>query len=115
MTCRITRCHPWSLPDRTSEPVLKDVQGRSRIVSRVTGSGDPWLKFLDAHGKVIAQAPQDPLTERPGAGGRRAVKIGPLMGDVKFAFIILNPGRRRGWADAGNALEGGRDDGCRGT
>ena len=45
-------------PDRSSNLVLRDAQGRKRVVIAVTADGSPVLRFLDADGKVIQQLPQ---------------------------------------------------------
>jgi hypothetical protein len=39
--------------DKASQLVLRDGQGRKRLVLRVTESGDPTIQFLDATGKVV--------------------------------------------------------------
>jgi hypothetical protein len=39
--------------DKASQLVLRDGQGRKRLVLRVTENGDPTIQFLDAAGKVI--------------------------------------------------------------
>lgn len=44
--------------DRSSNLVLRDAQGRKRIVISVAADGQPVLQFLDADGKVVQQLPQ---------------------------------------------------------
>jgi len=44
--------------DRSSNLILKDPDGRARIVAKVGPDGQPVLQFLDASGKVIEQFPQ---------------------------------------------------------
>lgn len=45
--------------------VLKDRQGRKRLVLRVLPDGTPVLQFLDAGGKVIEQLPGDKAPHHP--------------------------------------------------
>ncbi len=40
-------------PDKASQLVLRDGQGRKRLVLRVTEGGDATIEFLDAAGKVV--------------------------------------------------------------
>jgi hypothetical protein len=43
--------------DRSASLVLKDSDGRPRIVIEVAANGSPSLQFLDANGKVVSQLP----------------------------------------------------------
>jgi hypothetical protein len=45
--------------DRSAALQLKDVQGRDRIVLRVTADGTPSMQFLNEQGNVIAQFPKE--------------------------------------------------------
>lgn len=45
-------------PDRSSNLVLRDAEGRKRIVIAVAADGSPVLQFLDADGKIIQQLPR---------------------------------------------------------
>lgn len=53
-----TRVALGRFPDKSSDLVLMDQQGRKRIVMKVAADGTPVLQFLDADGKVIEQLPQ---------------------------------------------------------
>ena len=46
------------LEDKSAALVLKDVNGKSRIVMRVAADGTPSLEFLDGDGRVISVLPQ---------------------------------------------------------
>lgn len=56
------QAHPRIALGRTSDRavvlLLKDVEGRSRIVLQVTADGLPVLKFLDEKGQVVGQLPE---------------------------------------------------------
>ena len=45
--------------DRSAALLLKDAEGRDRIVLKVEADGTPSLKFLDEQGKVIGQLPKE--------------------------------------------------------
>lgn len=45
-------------PDHSAMLLLKDTEGRNRIVIRVAPDGSPVLKFLDEKGQVISQLPE---------------------------------------------------------
>jgi hypothetical protein len=45
------------LEDKSAALVLKDVNGKSRIVMKVAGDGTPSLEFLDADGRVVTELP----------------------------------------------------------
>lgn len=45
--------------DRSAALLLKDTQGRDRIVLKVAADGTPSLQFLDEQGKVIGQLPKE--------------------------------------------------------
>ena len=44
--------------DRSAALILKDPEGRDRIVLKVGSDGAPSLQFLDASGKVLNEMPQ---------------------------------------------------------
>jgi hypothetical protein len=46
------------LEDKSAALVLKDVNGKSRIVMKVAADGTPSLEFLDADGHVVSELPQ---------------------------------------------------------
>ena len=46
------------LEDKSAALVLKDVNGKSRIVMKVAADGTPSLEFLDADGLVVNELPQ---------------------------------------------------------
>ena len=46
------------LEDKSAALVLKDADGRSRIVMKVAADGAPSLEFLDADGRVVSELPQ---------------------------------------------------------
>ena len=46
------------LEDKSAALVLKDVEGKSRIVMKVAADGTPSLQFLDADGRVVSELPQ---------------------------------------------------------
>jgi len=46
------------LEDKSAALVLKDVNGKSRIVMKVAADGTPSLEFLDADGRVVSELPQ---------------------------------------------------------
>jgi hypothetical protein len=43
--------------DRSAALVLKDPQGRDRVVLKVAADGTPSLQFLDTSGKVLSELP----------------------------------------------------------
>ena len=45
--------------DRSAALELKDAQGRNRILMNVAADGTPSMQFLDEHGKVMAQFPEE--------------------------------------------------------
>ena len=45
--------------DRSAALLLKDPQGRDRVVMAVSADGNPSLQFLDEQGKVLAQFPKE--------------------------------------------------------
>ena len=45
--------------DRSAALLLKDPQGRDRVVMAVSADGNPSLEFLDEQGKVMAQFPKE--------------------------------------------------------
>ena len=45
--------------DRSAALLLKDLEGRDRIVMAVSAEGNPSLEFLDDQGKVMAQFPKE--------------------------------------------------------
>jgi hypothetical protein len=46
------------LEDKSAALVLKDVNGKSRIVMKVAADGTPSLEFLDGDGRVVSELPQ---------------------------------------------------------
>ena len=46
------------LEDKSAALVLKDVNGKSRIVMKVAADGTPSLEFLDADGHVVSELPR---------------------------------------------------------
>ena len=44
--------------DRSAALILKDPEGRDRIVLKVGSDGTPSLQFLDASGKVLNEIPE---------------------------------------------------------
>jgi len=44
--------------DRSADLILKDPEGRDRIVLKVGADGTPSLQFLDASGKVLNEMPE---------------------------------------------------------
>jgi hypothetical protein len=46
------------MEDRSAALVLKDLNGKSRIVMRVDADGTPSLEFLDGGGRVLSRLPQ---------------------------------------------------------
>jgi hypothetical protein len=46
------------MEDRSAALVLKDANGKSRIVMKVDANGTPSLEFLDAEGRVMSKLPQ---------------------------------------------------------
>lgn len=47
------------MEDKSAVLVLKDVDGKSRIVMKVAADGTPSLQFLDADGRVVGELPQN--------------------------------------------------------
>jgi len=56
------RIHLGRNADTSASLVLKDQDGRPRIVIEVAADGNPVLKLLDASGKVVSQLPPAPGT-----------------------------------------------------
>jgi hypothetical protein len=48
--------------DRSAALILKDPEGRDRIVLKVGTDGAPSLQFLDASGKVLNEMPERPMS-----------------------------------------------------
>jgi hypothetical protein len=48
--------------DRSAALILKDPEGRDRIVLKVGTDGAPSLQFLDASGKVLNEMPKRPMS-----------------------------------------------------
>jgi hypothetical protein len=46
------------MEDKSAALVLKDVDGKSRIVMKVAADGTPSLQFLNADGRVVSELPQ---------------------------------------------------------
>lgn len=60
------RIHLGRNTDKSASLVLKDQDGRPRIVIQVTADGTPTLKLLDAQGKVVSQMPPAPAAKPSG-------------------------------------------------
>ncbi len=56
----VTRLFAGKLPDKSTDLVLSDPEGRPRLTIAVDADGNPKLSFLDDSGKVTYQLPPNP-------------------------------------------------------
>ncbi len=61
------RIHLGRNADKSASLVLKDQDGRPRVVIEVAADGTPVLKLLDAQGKVVSQLPPAPDAKPSGS------------------------------------------------